>query len=275
MSSNQTGQGQEELDAAELTRRLTERYDRVAPNYRDLWAPVLRKAGQVLVHELASVPAKRVLDVGTGVGALLPDLRAAFPDAGILGIDRSLGMLSLADGTACRAVMDAGRLGLKSSSMDVMLMVFMLFHLESPALGLREARRLLRDGGRLGVVTWGGEFESKATMVWTECLDEFVGAPEPATSTNDAFDTPEKMEVLLRSAGYARANSWMEELEYAIELEHLLRLRTTVGSQRPRFESLDAALQLECLTQARRKLNQLAQEDFVAHGNIVYSVGHA
>jgi SAM-dependent methyltransferase len=215
------------------------------------------------------------MDVGAGVGSLLPDLRAAFPNAGILGVDRSLGMLSLADGAACRAVMDAGRLGFKSCSMDLLLMVFMLFHLESPALGLREARRLLRDGGRLGVVTWGGEFESRATLVWTECLDGFIGAPEPATAANDAFDTPEKMEMLLRSAGYARARAWMEELAYTIEPEHLLRLRTTVGSQRPRFESLDAALQLECLTQVRRKLNQLAPEDFVARGNIVYSVGYA
>ena len=51
------------------TKGLTDRYDREAGDYRDLWAPILRKAGLGLVRELAAGRAERVLDVGTGVGA--------------------------------------------------------------------------------------------------------------------------------------------------------------------------------------------------------------
>src|ERR1700732_4823591 len=69
------------------TEKLTNRYNREAHAYRELWAPVLRSAGLGLLHELAQTPVQRILDVGTGVGSLLPDLRAAFPGALVLGVD--------------------------------------------------------------------------------------------------------------------------------------------------------------------------------------------
>ncbi len=89
------------------TEKLTDRYNREAHAYRELWAPVLRSAGRSLLQELAHTPVQRILDVGTGVGTLLPDLRAAFPDAFVLGVDRAHGMIALAPEEFPRAVMDA------------------------------------------------------------------------------------------------------------------------------------------------------------------------
>jgi len=257
--------------------KLTERYDREAHAYRDLWAPVLKIAGLGLVRELAGGPVHRVVDVGTGVGALLPELRTTFPDAFVLGVDRSRGMLALAPARAARAVMDAARLALAPASVDRVLLVFMLFHLESPAAGLREAHRVLRPGGRAGTLTWGGDFESKATRIWTECLDAHgADPPDPAAAArHDPLDSPDKVEALLRAAGFRSTRVWTGELVCALDAEHLLRLRTTMGAAKPRFDSLTPAAREACVVEARRRMTALAPEDFVARGAVVYAVAGA
>ncbi len=155
----------------DILRELTDRYDQTANAYRELWAPILRTAALPLAHEMAGTGIARVLDIGTGVGALLPDLSSLFPEAVIVGVDRSRGMLAFAGRQFGRSLMDARQLGIRSSVMDRALLVFMLFHLEDPALALREAKRVLRPGGRVGTLTWAGELQSKATTygstVWT------------------------------------------------------------------------------------------------------------
>ncbi len=263
--------------ADDHAKQLTDRYDREAGAYRDLWAPILRQAALRLLEELVDSSVERVLDVGTGVGALLPDLRTAFPGAFVAGVDRSHGMVVLAPPGTNRAVMDARRLAFAAGSVDRVVMAFMLFHLEDPLAGLREARRVLRGGGRLGAVTWGGDLESKATRVWTECLDAHgASKPDPATVTrHDQVDTPRKMEALLAEAGFASARCWADDLVCTIEAEHLLQLKTSLGSSKPRFDSLDPWARTACVDEGRRRMTELAPEDFVARGTVVYSVGCA
>ena len=260
-----------------LAKALTDRYDREAGAYRELWAPILRKAGLRLLGELVGTSVERVLDVGTGVGALLPDLGTTFRGAFVVGVDRSHGMVALGPAGISRAVMDARELAVRPESIDRVLMVFMLFHLVNPLDGLREARRVLRDGGRLGAVTWGGELESKATRIWTECLDAHgATSPDPATTTrHDHVDTPNKMETLLRDAGFASERCWTDDLVWTIEAEHLIRLKTSLGSSKPRYDSLDPLVREACVAEARERMSELAPDDFVAEGKVIYSVGFA
>ena len=82
-----------------LTTSVADRYNQAAAAYRDLWAPTLRIAGRRLIRELASAqdgPAQCVVDVGAGVGTLMPELLWSFPGACVVGLDRSSGMLALA-----------------------------------------------------------------------------------------------------------------------------------------------------------------------------------
>ncbi len=259
------------------SRKLTERYDREARAYRELWAPILRVAGLSLLRSLEDVPVQRIVDVGSGVGALLPDLCATFPGAQVLGVDRAHGMLALAPASMPRAVMDARQLAIRSGTVDLVVQAFMLFHLEAPVEGLREARRVLRGGGRVATLTWGGELESRANRIWIECLDAHgaIQADPAVEARHESVDTPGKMESLLRVAGFEAPHGWVEELVSTIDLEHLLRLRTSMGSSKPRFDGLDPLAREACVASARGRLEQLAPEGFVARGNIVCAVASA
>ena len=252
---------------------LIERYDQGAEPYRELWAPVLLRAALPLVQELADEPAHRVLDVATGVGALLPHLAAAFPGAFVLGVDRSHGMLRLAPARFGRALMDARELAVRSASLDRALVVFMLFHLEDPWTALRETRRVLRQGGRIGTLTWGGELESPATRIWSEGLDRHGAIdPDPATTArHEAVDSPEKMLELLRRVGFESPRSWQGDLVHRIDADHLAGLRTQLGSSKARFDSLSPQAAAAFLADVRERLQKLGPEDFIARGKVVYA----
>jgi ubiquinone/menaquinone biosynthesis C-methylase UbiE len=256
------------------SRALIDRYDREASSYRELWAPVLQSAGRRLIGKLRRAEVRRIVDVGTGVGLLLLDLEEAFPSAFVLGVDRSPGMLAMAAPRTRRAVMDAIELALPPASVDLVFMAFMLFHLESPLSGLREARRVLRGGGRVATLTWGREVESTASHIWNDCLNAFGAAEaDPASVTrHESVDTPEKMEALLSAAGFGSVRAWVAKFEVPIELAHLLRLKTSVGSTKARFESLAPKARDACVAAARVRMQVLAPADFVARGTVVHAV---
>jgi len=254
--------------------QLTDRYDREAAAYRNLWAPILRTASARLLHEIPSQGIHHVLDLGSGVGALIPDIARTFPDARILAVDRSSGMLRASSHDCPRAIMDATRLAIPSHRMDLVIMVFVLFHVAEPEEALSEIRRILRAGGLVGCITWGQELESPAARIWTDCLDGYGAAEaDPATVTrHDRFNRPEKMKKLFEAAGFTRVRSWEEDLAPMIDKEHLLKLRTQMGSSKPRFDSLPSALQTACLSEAARRMDYLAPEDFVARGKTVHTI---
>ena len=260
--------------ADERDRKLVERYDRQAAAYQDLWAPTLRLASVHLLREISGAPVRRAIDVGTGVGALWSDLRMAFPSAYLLGLDRSPGMLRITPPAMARVVADARALPLASASVDLALLIFMLFHLADPIEGIREARRVLRPGGFIGTVTWGSGLASRATRMWTDCLDEHGAAPpDPITQARDEqVNTPEKMDALLRRAGFETIRAWADNVVTVIGLEHVLELKTRMGSEKARFDSLDEAARDDCVASARQRLQTLAPAGFTATGQVVYAV---
>ena len=255
----------------ETVRNLTRRYNREAEAYRELWAPVLLVSGRRLLGELKNTAVNRALDIGAGVGVLLPEIQAAFPDATVGGCDLSEGMMSMAPASFNRSVMNATGLGIATGSIDLVTMVFMLFHVREPIDGLKEARRTLKDGGRIGIVTWAEQRDSDAEVVWNECLDAF-GAPPSDTlnqSNHHLVDTTDKMHTLLTGAGFTDVRSWTEELECADNLDHFIRIKTNMGHTKGRYDALNPDTQKAVVTEARKRLDT---PDFASVSGIVFTV---
>jgi ubiquinone/menaquinone biosynthesis C-methylase UbiE len=262
------------LNVDERERKLVERYDAHAAVYQKLWAPTLRLASVRLLPLLSGANIRRAVDVGAGVGSVWADLRTLFPSAQLLGLDRSAGMLRIAPQEMRRVIGDARALPLSAASMDLALLVFMLFHLPDPIEGIREARRVVKPGGFVGTITWGSGLSSPATRIWTECLDQHgAEPPDPVLEARDEpLNTPEKMGALLRTGGFESVRAWSEPLVTVIGLEHLLELKTRMGGEKARFDSLDESAQQSCTASARQRLETLSPADFTATGQIIYAV---
>ena len=107
-------------------------------------------------------PGDTVLDVGCGTGDLAFDCAARGAGA-VLGVDFAEPMLAIARAKArggrapketpvSFAVADATRLPLADASVDVWCAAFVLRNVPDLDAALAEARRVLRPGGRIGVL---------------------------------------------------------------------------------------------------------------------------
>ncbi len=222
--------------------RLTEQYDIESRAYVDHWAPVLHPIARRLLEELPEHTVERALDLGAGAGLLLPVIQQKYSQALVVGVDRSEGLLALANPDALLAVGDATSLGILTDAFDLVVMVFMLFHLLDPCVGLAEARRVLRPGGVLGLTTWADDMRSPAVEIWNEELDAHGAVPGESLgriARHELMDSPEKVQGLLESAGFFSARVTIQEFTHRIEPNEFISLRTLVGGTRLRLESLE------------------------------------
>lgn len=253
-------------------------YSATAREYTRLWSPVIRPMGQHLVRALPLSEATRILDIGTGSGALVPDLRASAPNATLFGVDRAEGMLRVAQETCCLplAVMDAQRLAVRTGSVDVAVLIFVLFMLPDPKGALREVLRILRPGGTVGIVTWGDSPEFPASVIWNEELDACGAANDPADTEHQRtlMNTPKKLDRLLKQVGFASTCCWQERFEHHWTPEAFFALRVGFGSHQRRLDMLETDARTTCLSRIRARLAHLQAEDFVYRPNVVFAIAH-
>lgn len=129
----------------------------------ELLAPLLADA---LARLAAAVdgPVRRIVDAGSGPGVAAVALAEAFPEADVLALDASAGLLARAAARAARSGV-AGRLrtevadleaGLPvAGPLDVVWASMVLHHVADPAAALAGAHAALRPGGLLAVVEFG------------------------------------------------------------------------------------------------------------------------
>lgn len=103
-----------------------------------------------LVSEAARLLPMRVLDLGCGDGVVMERARNAIPDAEIAGLDWSAVSLGRVRRRGFTAVLaDAAQTPLKPGGFDLVIAAEVLEHVTDPGAVLREARRMLRPGGRV------------------------------------------------------------------------------------------------------------------------------
>lgn len=272
-TEHSTKGGSDQLDVAAI---LSSTYSATAPSYKLLWAPIIHRFSCMLLDELPVSRAARVVDVGTGVGTLLPDLQEAASKALVIGVDRAAGMIAEAPSNFPRAVMDARRLAFAHQSFDVVAMAFVLFHLEQPQLGLLEAARVLRRGGTIGALTWGTGSGYPALDLWNEQLDALGADPaDERLARHDLVDTPAKMRALLERAGFVSIRTWTRPFEHRQSPDEFLAHRTGHGASKRRFDSLDGADKRTCIGRVRSRLRSLPPGDIIDRAEVVFSVATA
>lgn len=271
-----TPQDVRETDLEQAVRALEDRYSSEAEAYQRMWAPELLRLSQRLLPEVPLGRARRVLEVGAGVGSLLMEIKEAAPGAHVIGVDLAQGMIARAPGGFGRAVMDARTLAFMDRVFDVGLMAFMLFHLPQPLAGLQEMHRVLRPGGAIGTLTWGDDPSYRALDIWNEELDAHRAAPADRRLSRHALvDSCEKVTALLEQAGFEKVRCWTGPYERHMNVDEFLSQRTSHGTSRGRFDSLAGEQRASCLARVRRRIEGPGEDGPVHRAEVIYSVASA
>lgn len=131
-----------------------------------------------VLHRLRAqgVERGRALDVGTGPGIFPIFLSQALPEVRFQGIDLSPVMVEIARGNAEEAglaeridfqVASAYALPCEDHSLDLLLCINTLHHLEEPVTFFNEVARALKPGGRFVIV----DFHRDASPLWIGLFD--------------------------------------------------------------------------------------------------------
>jgi ubiquinone/menaquinone biosynthesis C-methylase UbiE len=186
-------------------------------------------ANLALSAQRMSLPQKgrgmRLLDAGCGTGASTAALLAAAPDAEIVAVDASRGMLDAAQAKSWPSsvrfvharVEDLAEHRI-TGPFDAILSAYLLRNLADPDRQLRAFRDLLRPGGTLAVHEYSVRDSSAATLTWhAVCWGIIIPAGWWRTRDTTlyrhlwrsvlAFDGAAQFRRRMREAGFAGVRS--------------------------------------------------------------------
>jgi demethylmenaquinone methyltransferase/2-methoxy-6-polyprenyl-1,4-benzoquinol methylase len=157
--------------AIELFSGLPRRYDRMGAVLSFGQDPRWRRA---LVAAIDPRPGQRILDVATGTGMVAFEL--AQRGCEVVGLDQSEAMLGgararLADSPSLASRVsfvhgEAERLPFADAEFDALTFTYLLRYVDDRAATLRELARVVKPGGRIGMVEFGVPGAAPLRALW-------------------------------------------------------------------------------------------------------------
>jgi SAM-dependent methyltransferase len=254
-------------DRASFVRdRMLKQWSGMVPGYTQATAGNTERYAALLLEQVALRPGERVLDVATGPGVVaVMAAEAVGPSGRVVATDLApewgerVGARSHDAGVTnveFRA-MSADALDLPDGSFDVALCQFGLMFVPEPVQALREMRRVLREGGRLGATVWSTGDKVKLFTATGPVLQPYMPRPEPGQElpTSLQLGEPGLIERLVGEAGFRDVESRRHTLDWRmLEPEEAWRRNVVEGPPGLR----DAVLALPETERSR------VHDDFVA-----------
>jgi trans-aconitate methyltransferase len=248
-------------------------YTPMALAYDEIWAPLLRPFGLKLLRMLDIASPRRVLDLGCGVGSLLPDIEERFPGAAVIGSDLTEGMLRIAPSRFGRIAMDCTRSAIAAGSVDAIVSAFMLFHVPDPGAALRCMLEILRPGGGVAIAVWGSNADEPGVQVWSEELDAAGAGPDPAAvgppDGDGQVKSAEKLAGLLSATGFVEVSAELDGWEQRWTPAAFMDWRTRMTDSRRRLSTLDPLAQAACIERVRERVSTLPAQALIGGYQVV------
>ncbi|MBI3535973.1 MAG: methyltransferase domain-containing protein [Chloroflexi bacterium] len=196
-------------------------FDDAAARYDRVGTRVFEIAGARLV-ELMDIPVgARMLDIATGIGAvLIPAAERVGEKGRVIGIDLADGMLEQARreisargiSNAILREMDAEHLEFSDATFDAVACGFALFLMPAMESAAREMQRVCKASGRVGLTVWGKDPFDPAWKIISEQARAY-GA-EVRMPHKVAY-APEEIRLLLADAGWRAIETRVEVMDAA------------------------------------------------------------
>jgi ubiquinone/menaquinone biosynthesis C-methylase UbiE len=173
-----------------------------ADDWTDLMEPIEAPFHLAGLDQLAVGPGTSLLDVGCGSGAVLRI--AADRGADVTGIDAAPALAAHARRRVPGARVEVGDiqfLPFEDASFDVVTGFNAFQYAADRAAALREARRVLRDDGRVLMLVWGPPDQCDGEVV-LQAVRELLPPPPPGAPGPFALSEEGALAALLESAGF-------------------------------------------------------------------------
>jgi len=168
---------------------------------------------EMMLDAAAVQPGSRVLDVAAGTGEqTLMAARCVGPTGYVLATDNSSSMLAVAAETARKEgltnvetrVMNAENLALDADSFDAVICRMGLMLFPNPAQALTEMRRVVKPGGKVGVIVHSALEKNPYHGIFYETVRRLGNIPPPARGEPWMFalGDPGALEDVYKRAGF-------------------------------------------------------------------------
>lgn len=157
----------------------------------------------------------RVLDIATGIGALVFDLSEAVgPKGHVVGIDLAREFLTMAHQHALSRDVrnvdfqqaNAEDLPFADKSFDVVTCMFGVMYFRDAGRALRECSRVLKIGGRIVLLVWGPKENNPIYASTIGIISKFAKVSEPVEGMPDPYRFSERgmLSCALAQSGFTR-----------------------------------------------------------------------